>query len=49
MTTANEKATPVHLGNHETIWSDLLRDAISTPGKLLDAYNEFHNFSFLCG
>ena len=45
MTTTNEKSNPLHLGNHETTWSDLLRDAVSTPGKLLDAYNAFHNFS----
>ena len=45
MTTANEKSTSLHLGSHETTWSDLLQDAVSTPGKLLDAYNAFHNFS----
>lgn len=45
MTTANEKQTTIRLGNRETTWSDLLRDAVSTPGKLLEAYTAFHNFS----
>ncbi len=45
MTTVNEKSTTLRFGNHETTWSDLLRDAVSTPGKLLEAYTAFHNFS----
>jgi antirestriction factor ArdC-like protein len=45
MTTANEKQTTLRLGNSETTWSDLLRGAVSTPGKLLEAYTAFHNFS----
>jgi hypothetical protein len=45
MTTANEKQTTIRLGNRETTWSDLLRDAVLTPGKLLEAYTAFHNFS----
>jgi N-terminal domain of anti-restriction factor ArdC len=45
MTTANEKQPTIRLGNGETTWSDLLRDAISIPGKLLEAYTAFHNFS----
>ena len=45
MTTANEKQTTIRFGNRETTWSDLLRDAVSTPGKLLEAYSAFHNFS----
>jgi hypothetical protein len=45
MSTANEKQTTLRLGNSETTWSDLLRDAVSTPGKLLEAYTAFHNFS----
>ena len=48
MTTTNEKQTTIRLGNRETTWSDLLRDAVSTPGKLLEAYTAFHNFSVLC-
>jgi hypothetical protein len=45
MTTTNENQTTIRLGNRETTWSDLLRDAVSTPGKLLEAYTAFHNFS----
>ena len=45
MTTLNEKQTTLRLGNSETTWSYLLRDAVSTPGKLLEAYTAFHNFS----
>ena len=45
MTTTNEKQTTIRLGNRETTWSDLLRDAVSTPGKLLEAYKAFNNFS----
>src|ERR1051326_2903703 len=45
MTTTSEKQTTIRLGNRETTWSDLLRDAVSTPGKLLEAYTAFHNFS----
>jgi antirestriction protein ArdC len=45
MTTTNEKQTTIRLGNRETPWSDLLRDAVSAPGKLLEAYTAFHNFS----
>ena len=45
MTTANEKQSTLRLGNSETTWFDLLRDAVSTPGKLLEAYTAFHNFS----
>lgn len=45
MTTTNEKQITTRLGNRETTWSDLLRDAVSTPGKLLEAYSAFHNFS----
>src|SRR5215470_2315830 len=45
MTITNEKQTIIRLGNRETTWSDLLRDAVSTPGKLLEAYTAFHNFS----
>src|SRR6266536_1118932 len=45
MTTANEKQSTLRLGNSETTWSDLLRDAVLTPGKLLEAYTAFHNFS----
>ena len=45
MTTPNEKQTTIQLGNRETTWSELLRDAVSTPGKLLEAYTAFHNFS----
>jgi hypothetical protein len=45
MTTTNEKQTTIRLGNRETTWSDLLRDAVSIPGKLLEAYTAFHNFS----
>jgi antirestriction protein ArdC len=45
MSTTNEKQTTLRLGNRETTWSDLLRDAVSTPGKLLEAYTAFHNFS----
>ena len=43
--TPNEKQTTIQLGNRETTWSELLRDAVSTPGKLLEAYTAFHNFS----
>jgi len=45
MTTTSEKQTTMRLGNRETTWSDLLRDAVSTPGKLLEAYTAFHNYS----
>ena len=45
MTTTSEKQTTIRLGNRETTWSNLLRDAVSTPGKLLEAYTAFHNFS----
>jgi hypothetical protein len=45
MNPATEKQTTIRLGNRETTWSDLLRDAVSTPGKLLEAYIAFHNFS----
>jgi hypothetical protein len=45
MTTTNEKQNTIRLGNSETTWSDLLRNAVSTPGKLLEAYTAFHNFS----
>ena len=45
MTTVNEKQTTLRVGNHQTTWSDLLRDAVSSPGKLLEAYSAFHNFS----
>ena len=45
MTTTNEKQTTIRLGSRETTWSDLLRDAVSTRGKLLEAYTAFHNFS----
>jgi N-terminal domain of anti-restriction factor ArdC len=45
MTTTNEKQTTIRLGNREITWSDLLRDAVSTPGKLLEAYTAFHNYS----
>lgn len=45
MTTADERQTTLRLGNSETTWSDLLRDGVSTPGKLLEAYTAFHNFS----
>jgi len=45
MTTTSEKQTTIRLGNRETTWSDLLRDAVSTPGKLLEAYTVFHNYS----
>ena len=45
MTTTSEKQTTIRLGNRETTWSDLLRDAVSTPGKLLEAYTAFHNYS----
>jgi antirestriction protein ArdC len=45
MTTTNEKHTTIRLGNRETTWSDLLRDAVSTPGRLLEAYTAFHNYS----
>jgi len=45
VTTTSEKQTTIRLGNSETTWSDLLRDAVSTPGKLLEAYSAFHNFS----
>jgi hypothetical protein len=44
MTTANEKRTTIRLGL-ETTWSEPLRDAVSTPGKLLEAYTAFHTFS----
>jgi hypothetical protein len=45
MTTFNEKHTTLHIGSHETTWSELLREAVLTPGKLLEAYSAFHNFS----
>jgi antirestriction protein ArdC len=45
MTTANEKQSTLRVGNYETTWSNLLSDAVSTPGKLLEAYTAFHNFS----
>src|ERR1051326_9125470 len=45
MTTTSEKQTTIRLRNPETTWSDLLRDAVSTPGKLLEAYTAFHNYS----
>jgi antirestriction protein ArdC len=45
MTTTSEKQTSIRLGNRETTWSDLIRDAVSTPGKLLEAYTAFHNYS----
>ena len=45
MTTTSEKQTTIRLGNRETTWSDLLRDAVLTPGKLLEAYTAFHNYS----
>jgi hypothetical protein len=45
MIAANDKQAAIRVGNSETAWSDLLRDAVSTPGKLLEAYTAFHNFS----
>src|SRR6266699_2444150 len=45
MTTINDKHNTLNIGNHETTWSELLRDAVSTPGRLLEAYRAFHNFS----
>jgi antirestriction protein ArdC len=45
MTTTSEKQITIRLGNRETPWSELLRDAVSTPGKLLEAYTAFHNYS----
>jgi len=31
-----------------TTWGELLRDAVEKPGRLLEAYTAFHNYSFLC-
>ena len=27
-------------------WGDLLRDAVGKPGRMLEAYTAFHNYSF---
>ena len=27
-------------------WGELLRDAVEKPGRMLEAYTAFHNFSF---
>ena len=27
-------------------WGELLHDAVETPGRMLDAYTAFHNYSF---
>ena len=29
-----------------TTWGELLRDAVEKPGRLLEAYTAFHNYSF---
>ena len=29
-------------------WGELLREAIEKPGRMLEAYTAFHNYSFLC-
>jgi hypothetical protein len=30
-------------------WGELLREAVEKPGRMLDAYTAFHNYSLLCG
>jgi hypothetical protein len=29
-------------------WGELLREAVEKPGRMLEAYTAFHNYSFLC-
>jgi hypothetical protein len=29
-------------------WGQLLQEAIEKPGRMLEAYTAFHNYSFLC-
>src|SRR6267143_3865914 len=29
-------------------WGELLRNAVEKPGRMLEAYTAFHNYSFLC-
>ena len=31
---------------HHATWGELLRDAVERPGRLLEAYTAFHNYSF---
>ena len=28
-------------------WGELLREAVEKPGRMLEAYTAFHNYSFL--
>jgi hypothetical protein len=32
----------------EATWGELLREAVEKPGRMLEAYTAFHNYSFLC-
>ena len=29
-------------------WGELLQEAVEKPGRMLEAYTAFHNYSFLC-
>src|SRR2546430_16657673 len=31
---------------HHATWGELLREAVEKPGRMLEAYTAFHNFSF---
>ena len=32
----------------QATWGELLRDAVEKPGRMLEAYAAFHNYSILC-
>jgi len=40
-----ERNEPMPDTQHAT-WGELLRDAVEKPGRMLDAYTAFHNYSF---
>ena len=29
-------------------WGELLQEAVEKPGRMLEDYTAFHNYSFLC-
>ncbi len=29
-------------------WGELLQEAVEMPGRMLEAYTAFHNYSLLC-
>ena len=29
-------------------WEELLKEAVEKPGRMLEAYTAFYNYSFLC-